>query len=275
MPRYVFRPLLMAVRSALVGSLFVVGASSGALAQEQRTDRNAFSWNARIGQGNWIQVRNLNGTINVERATGDRVEVTATKRWRESDPGSVRFEVKRYGSGDQSAVICAVWGDRTTCDENEYSTRGGTRNNDVSVQFTVRVPAGVRVRVSSVNGGVEVEGTTAEVHASSVNGSVRARSTGGPVHASSVNGSVTASMGRFTLDDDLSFSSVNGAVRVEFTDLENADVEMSTMNGSASTDFPLTVQGRFNPRSIRGTIGRGGPRVKLSTINGSVELRKR
>jgi hypothetical protein len=34
------------------------------------------------------------------------------------------------------------------------------------------------------------------------------------------------------------------------------------------------VSGRINPRRIRATIGSGGRRISLETVNGSVELRK-
>jgi hypothetical protein len=42
-------------------------------------------------------VRNLSGEINVVASNSDRVEVTATRQWRRSDPESVRFEVHKYG----------------------------------------------------------------------------------------------------------------------------------------------------------------------------------
>jgi hypothetical protein len=46
------------------------------------------------------------------------------------------------------------------------------------------------------------------------------------------------------------------------------------VNGSITTDFPLTVQGKWGPRKAHGTIGGGGRELSLETVNGSVELRK-
>ena len=54
----------------------------------------------------------------------------------------------------------------------------------------------------------------------------------------------------------------------------DADVDMRTVNGSLSADFPITLEGRVNPRRIRATIGKGGRRIRLETVNGSVELKK-
>jgi DUF4097 and DUF4098 domain-containing protein YvlB len=186
----------------------------------------------------------------------------------------VRFEVRKAGANEEDVVICAIWNDRTECDEDGYHSHN-VRNNDVSVQFRIAVPRGVKVGVSTVNGAVGVEGATSEVEASSVNGEVEATSSGGPVTASTVNGSVTARMGRFDNDEDLNFSTVNGSVVVEFTGDLDADIELSTVNGSFHTDYPVTLNGRLDPRHLRAKLGRGGRRIRLSTVNGNVEIRRR
>jgi len=54
----------------------------------------------------------------------------------------------------------------------------------------------------------------------------------------------------------------------------SADVRAETVNGEMDTDFPLTVMGKFGPRHLRGTIGNGGRSLELSTVNGSIHLRK-
>jgi hypothetical protein len=254
-------------------------ATTSAPAQEPSRQRDAFNWAGQIPAGRWIYVRNLNGEIRVEPSTGNRVEVVAEKTWRRGDPADVRIEVKKYGPGDQDVLICALWSETAYCDEDEYNDRGPRRNrrdNDVSVAFRVKVPRGVKVGAASVNGSVTVEGATSEVRVGTVNGSVEATSTGGPVEASTVNGSVFARMGRLTGTEDLNYSTVNGSIQVEFDgELTDADVEMSTVNGRFEINFPLTIQGRLNPRHLRARLGNGGRRIKLTTVNGNVELRKR
>jgi hypothetical protein len=261
-------------RRGAVAAILLTIATPAVLAA-QGSER-AFSFNERVPNGEWVRVRNVNGEIRVTASTSDRVEITATKRWRRGDPKDVRIESRKTGNG--GILVCAFWTENATCSENGYSShnegRDRNRNNDVSVDFEVRIPKGVKVGVNTVNGQVSVEGAGDEVNANTVNGSVTATSTGGPVTANTVNGSVHARMARLTGDEDLTFSSVNGTVVAEFgTDID-ANIELSTVNGRFQTDWPVTITGRVDPRHLRATLGKGGRRIRLSTVNGNVELRK-
>jgi hypothetical protein len=266
-------------RTALAALTTVVAGSTGltsVAAAQQRSDRD-FSWDGRITSGKWLYVRDLNGSIRVERATGDRAEVTAVKRSRRGNPEDVRIETRRIGGDDGDVIICAFWTENASCDEDGYRSHGDNNrrdhDNDTSVEFTVKLPAGVRLNVSTVNGGVTVAGATSEVRASTVNGRVSAASSGGPVNASTVNGDIDVRM-RELGTGDLEYSTVNGSIEIEVPANLDADLDMRTVNGSLSADFPITLQGRVNPRRMRATIGKGGRRIRLETVNGSVELRK-
>ena len=266
----------MALRSrATLAALLFVVAPAVLGAQERRTER-AFTLNERVPAGQWLRVRNVIGEVRVRPGTSDRVEVVATKTWRRGDPAIVRIESRK--SADGSILVCAFWTENATCSEDGYRSRGegrSNRNNDVAVDFEVRLPKGVHIGAWSVNGEVSVDGATGEVEAGSVNGSVDATSSGGPVQASSVNGTVHARMGRVGSTEDLNFSSVNGNVIAEFGEDIDAQVELSTVNGRFQTDWPVTITGRVDPRRLRATIGKGGRRIRMSTVNGNVELRKR
>ncbi len=262
-----------AIAAALLASLFV---PSLAIAQERERDEKAFSWTGKIPAGSWVRVRNLNGGVDVEPGTGADTEITAEKNWRRGDPKDVRFEVIKDGD---NVTICALWFEQSSCDAEGYHTRGehgdrGRRNNDVNVHFTVKLAKGVKVLTSTVNGGIGIRGASAEAIAHTVNGKVDVATTTGPVEASTVNGGVRVRMDEIEGTGDMDFSTVNGSVTVEAPASLNAEVRMSTVNGGVSSDYPLTITGRIQPKSIRGTIGTGGRQIKLTTVNGSVELRK-
>lgn len=240
--------------------------------------RDAFAWNGAIPQGRWLYVRNMNGVIRVERASGGEAEVRARVRTHGGrEATEVRFVNQRASDG-QSVVICALWGERSSCDERgyrgEYNRRHDEGDGWASVEFNVRIPAGVRLEVTSVNGSVQVRGATSEVVAKTVNGSVRAETEGGPVRAETVNGSIDARMSTVGDARELSFESVNGSVTVSMPASLGAEVELSTVNGRVNTEFPITVSGRIDPKRLRATIGDGSRRVRMKTVNGSVNLRR-
>ena len=146
-------------------------------------------------------------------------------------------------------------------------------DNDVTVDFTVRVPAGVRFVGKTVNGEVAAADLSSDVQANTVNGSIRI-STAGYAEAQTVNGEIVASLGRATWSDALEFRTVNGGITLDLPAGLSTEVRATTVNGDIQTDFPLMVTGRLGPRRLHGTIGSGGRRLALETVNGSIRLRK-
>jgi len=260
----------MSVGLGLIGLLL---AASAAGAQESDT----FNWKGDLGERRTIYLRNVNGDVRIEPgASGRSVEVTAVKRWRRGDPEDVRIEARINSSGD--VIICALFREGASCDESGYRSgrdrsRGWRDDNDVSVEFTVRIPADARVDASTVNGELRVEGTSGEIRARTTNGDVEAFSSAGRVEASTVNGSITV---RTTSpsSEGLEYETVNGSITIELPASANADVELRTVNGRISSDFPMTLDGIIDPRRIRASIGSGGPRLRASTVNGSIRLRR-
>jgi hypothetical protein len=268
--------LALAVAAAV--PLITACAPTRAYAQSKQSD-TPFTWSGAVQAGRWVYVRNLNGSVRVEEGTGNKVEVRAEKQWRRGNPDDVKITVKQVGSGSGDVLICALWNDRSSCDEDGYHSHsdgwvhGDNDRNDVSVQFVIKLPAGVKVDASTVNGGVDVDGATSDVIARTVNGSVDARSTGGAVSARTTNGDIMASSPKLD-GDHTEFSTVNGTITVSLPASVNAEVDMRTVNGRLSSDFPLTIEGSFNPRRLHATLGKGGATLRLSTVNGSIRLRK-
>jgi hypothetical protein len=237
----------------------------------QRTGED-FSWSGRVAPGKTIEIKGVNGGIAAEPATGGEVEVVARKSGRRSDPDDVTIEVIEHAGG---VTLCAVYptprGDRPNQCAPGEGGRMNTKNNDVQVRFTVKVPAGVAFVGRTVNGAIEARGLKADVEAYTVNGSVQL-STRGTARATTVNGSIDAEMGTAAADA-LEFETVNGGITLTVPAGSGAEVSASTVNGDISTDFPLTVRGKFSHRRISGTIGRGGPPLHLTTVNGDIRLR--
>lgn len=234
-----------------------------------------WNWNKAVAAGKMVEIKGVNGDVVATPATGNEVQIIAHKSARKSDPESVKIQVVEHADG---VTICAVYPTPRNSD-NENECRPGekghmnTRNNDTEVDFEVRVPRGVQFAGRTVNGKVSATGMTAYTLGNTVNGSVRI-STTGLASAHTVNGGINVRMGQSNWSDDLDFATVNGSIILELPEPLNAEVSASTVNGSMSTDWPLTISGKWGPRHMRGRIGSGGRDLELATVNGDIEIRK-
>ncbi len=238
--------------------------------------QDEWTWQGRVAAGDAIEIKGVNGNIRAMAATGSEVEVVARKQeGRRGDPADVRLEVLEHSGG---VTICAVYPDDPDREPNACGAgRHGNisvHDNDTEVHFTVRVPAGVDFVGRTVNGEVEANALGGNVQAFTVNGSVAVEAAG-HAEAQTVNGSIRASLGRADWEGPMHFSTVNGSVTVELPDGVGAEVRAGTLNGAIETDFPLTVQGRFMSRKLRGVIGEGGRTLELETVNGTIRLLRR
>jgi hypothetical protein len=253
---------------------------------EAKAPQQDFHWRGRLASGEQIQINNVIGDIRAEPADGDEVVVTGVRHGRNAE--RVRIEVVRRREG---TVICAVYppdgNGRGWRDDDDDDDRGprdacnprstNSRDGDASVDFTVRVPASVKLAARTVSGNVEALRLRGPVDARSVSGNVRV-STAGPVQASSVSGSVTATLGRMGRQD-LTFRSVSGDVTLEVPAGIDAEFQARTLSGSIESDFPLLLGGGDEHgvrvgQQAHATLGRGGPALHVTTVSGDVVLRR-
>jgi DUF4097 and DUF4098 domain-containing protein YvlB len=258
------------VRSNLtaLATAFVAALAIPALAAQQE-----FHWTGQVAPGGAVEIKGINGGIQATGSSGGQVEVTAVKRGRKSDPAQVKVDVVEHAGG---VTICAVYpavdGQANTCAPGKGG-RLGAKDNDVVVEFQVKVPAGVRFVGRTVNGGISASGLSADAEATTVNGGVEIEA-GGTARATTVNGGITARLGRADWDGLLKLTTVNGGIDVAVPPGLNAELKASTVNGDIQTDFPVTMSGRISKRHVEGTIGSGGRQLEMETVNGSIELKK-
>lgn len=264
-------------------SLFLACVATSASAQS-----NDFRWSGVVAQGKSIEIKGVNGAVNAEFTSGNQVEVVATKSARRSDVTSVSVQVVQENG---NVTICAVYptperryrrdrgrSGRNNRDDGPNECRpgdGGHMNvneNDVKVDFTVKVPAGVKFFATTVNGGIDAQALRSDVDLATVNGRI-ALSTTGLGSANTVNGSIDASVGASAGTDPLEFRTVNGNITVKLPKNLNASLHADLMNGGFESDFPVMVQSfRARNKRIVGTIGKGGRDLDLHTVNGSIRL---
>jgi hypothetical protein len=247
---------------------------------QQASHSDEFRWNGIIAPGAAIEVQGINGEIIAEPTSGSEVQVSALKTSRRSDVNAVKMKVVQHAGG---VTICALYpnedgdypGDCGPGDgqSKERSGSGNMRNNDVQVNFTVRVPQGVSFVGKTVNGGINATSLTGNVITRTINGSIKI-STSGYAEAQTINGEINARLGDANWPRALTFQTINGEVNLELPSSLSTSVDAQTLNGGFNSDFPLTITTQISKKRVKGVIGPGGRELVLKTINGSINLRK-
>lgn len=206
-----------------------------------------------------ISLENVNGDVHVVTWDREEVKVDAVKRAKKQEHlDAVKIEVE--AKTDRIHI------------KTKYPDSRKHKNNSTSVDYTLTVPRQSHLaKISTVNGGVEIENVNGHVEANSVNGPVTASGLVSEVDLSSVNGSVKASFA--AVKSAVSLKSVNGSVTVAVPAEADADISAKTLNGGISTDFSLETKKHFPVgRNLDGKLGKGGPTIKLSSLNGGIRI---
>ena len=183
--------------------------------------------------------------------------------------------------GRDGIMVCALYeswnrGDEA-CDgrgDDEDRRDDRQRSIDVSVDFEVRVPAGVEFVGSMVSGDVEARDMESEVTATTVSGDVFV-STTEVAWGTTVSGSIDIEMGSSDWDD-LHFSTVSGDITLFLPEDLDADIDFESLSGDFRADFDVEIERRDNRwvgSHVRGTIGDGGRSLSFNTVSGDVRLR--
>jgi hypothetical protein len=245
------------------------------LASQEASRSDEFRWNGTVAAGAAIEVQGINGEIVAEPTGGSEVQVIALKTSRRSDVNSVKMKVVEHAGG---VTICALYPNEdgeypASCGpDSDGKGRGRIKNNDVQVNFTVRVPQRVGFVGKTVNGSISATSLNGNVITQTVNGSIKI-STSGYAEAKTINGDISARLGDSNWSNALNFQTINGGINLELPSGLGASIDAETLNGSFSSDFPLSVTTLTGRKHVKGVIGAGGRDLVLRTINGSINLR--
>lgn len=285
---------MVAAGAAVAGFFAAVGCDSVAAAQSGArgtVGHEDFRWSGRMARGNQLEVRGMVGNIEAGPASGSEVEVVGSRR----GDGSEDIRVEVVEDGDD-VIICAIYPGARPRRDADNACEVDYRDHDIDrgsarIDFTVRLPAGVRLSAGTLSGDVTAEGLRSRVDAATVNGDVRV-STTESASAASVSGNVTATFGA-SGSGDMEFATVSGDITLRLASNSNADIEVQTLSGDIDSDFDLRMGsmtgsddddeqprvGGINidvrvGRRARGSIGRGGPELSVNTVSGDIRLER-
>jgi DUF4097 and DUF4098 domain-containing protein YvlB len=210
-----------------------------------------------------VSVVNVNGRVEVEGVDGSKVEVQA--------------ERIAHGATDQLArelLPKISIDDRSTPDLVHVETgriAGILIGASFEVRYHVKTPRTTVVRVSSVNGGVEVRSLAGRASVRTTNGGVVAKDISGGLEARTVNGGVRTSFSSIGTSD-ITLSTVNGGIRLTVPESAKATVNATWVNGgfnSLGLKFETRDSGK---RHFEGLLNGGGTPINVNTVNGGIRI---
>ena len=246
-------------------------------------DDHAFEWTAELPAGATVHLLDGSGEITVRPASTQSASVTGTRRWRRGRERDIRFAVSHTGN---DYYICAMWRNSGKCGARGYrgKSTGGLlamfslfhRGTDASADLIAEIPANVTVDAKTSNGSVTVAGIAAGVTARTANGNVEASDVSGPLSLATTNGDVRLSAAVVSPSDPISLTTTNGNVRAELPAGTEGAFDLSVVNGSVESDFPLNQMSRARiGRHLVGQIGSSTRVVKMRSVNGGVFVTSR
>jgi Putative adhesin len=171
--------------------------------------------------------------------------------------------------------------------DNEMSVSSGVSRE---INLEIEVPTRTKLKVSTVDGGITVDGVDNEMEINTVDGGITLTNVGGSVVAHAVDGKIAATVTRVAPQAPMAFTSLNGDIDVTLPAAVKANLRLRSDQGDVFTDFDVQVTASASAnrtqqrngrglridvnRSINGTVNGGGPDFELRTFDGNIYVRK-
>ena len=145
-----------------------------------------------------------------------------------------------------------------------------------NVAYELQVPRKADLSVDATNGGINIGDVRGRIDAHTVNGGIQLNDVGGDIRGETVNGGLHVELAGEKYDGPgLDLKTVNGGVTLRVPSNFSGELDARTANGGIAVDFPITVSGLINRRQLTATLGSGGPRLRLSAVNGGITIARR
>jgi hypothetical protein len=249
-----------------------------------------------VSPGGVVALYNVFGSIKVEGYSGDKVmleidETMTARDEQELERGKKEFKLGFDAKADSVVAYTASpydtrphqrWEDRDDDNDN--------RHYNVKLEYTLKVPYKVNLRVSTINkGSIEIKDVTGALKVNNINGPITIVNAKGTTDARTVNGNMIINYVSAPPEAS-SYSTINGRVEVTYPANFAANLQFKSMNGQFFTDFADTevlpaqvlvtqdkkadgTRYKLN-KNTQIRIGAGGKLFKFETLNGNIYIKK-
>jgi hypothetical protein len=242
------------LRSAV---LFILALTVGSAAPGFAKSKD-FNQTYPLQPGGSFELQNVNGPVQVEGWDRNVIEIHAVKIAKEKESDLDRVSIEVDAKPNDVSVI------------TRYPQNEGV---EVAVEYTIRVPHCARIEhIGTVNGTVKIAGVESVEELRTVNGNIEIYEGGGSVHAHTTNGNVHLELAHFADQKGMAAETTNGSVLLAVPQDTQANLEARSLNGNFYSELPFSQETASRPREMRGKFGKGGPTIRLNTVNGGIRI---
>ena len=219
-----------------------------------------------LAAGGRVELENINGAVHITGWDQNEVKVDAVK-YANSKERLDEAQIEVDATSDTVSI-------RTKYRDHNHTWNSDGWNNPATVEYTLMVPRNARLdEIELINGSLDIHQVAGEVRASCVNGRLTAQGLQGRVKLETVNGRLEPQFDRLG-SSPIELSSVNGSVELTLPSDAKAELEASTVSGGIDNDFGLhVIHHRWVGHELKAELGGGGTRIKLSNVNGHIDIR--
>lgn len=253
--------------AALSLPLLLLAVSGCDIVTAEYGSRESAEWRKSydLQPGGRVEIRNVNGKIDVEPSNGRTLEVIAVKTAKAGSPEAAKEALERIEIAEQAS-------DGSVRIETRLPRSSGLfRGGSGEVHYTVRMPASTDSAFHTVNGGIEVAGLNGRLELETTNGGIKAHDVGGAVQASTTNGGIEVDVTRVT-DDGVSLSCTNGGIRLRVPPDAKATISASVTNGGINAEGLSLETTQSSRRRLEARLNGGGPQIKIEGTNGGIRI---
>lgn len=257
------RPFRLIATALVVASSAVLAACNLQLSNQAEA-KSEWKKTYALDPGGSLEIKNVNGRIEVEPSEGSEVSVVAeriAKAGTDAEAQKAAEAIEIVETATKTAVSLDTKMPMT-------SMLGGGRE----VRFHVRAPKGTVLALSSTNGTLTVRDMTGDLRLETTNGTIKGVNLEGSTRASTTNGTIDldyAALGA----NGVTAETTNGEVTVTVPKSAKASVNLRVSNGAISTSGLDLANSETTRKRVVGTLNGGGASIRIETTNGGVVLR--
>lgn len=254
------RNRLMVLFHSIAIAILLAGASTLSVSAQEQRDLPASEEIRRsfqLAPSALVSIESISGPVDIEKSNGNTAEVYIVRS------AQTQRELDCYRTIVEQTAAAGL------------SIRNEQQCRNVRARQRVRVslPTDVNLRIESVSGDVHIAAIDGSARLNSISGGVWMEQAGGDININSVSGSVNLNVLRLNTRG-LRLNSISGRIMLRLSDSINADVRVESISGNFESEIPGVSIDKVGDSDYRAQVGRGGTPISISSVSGSVTLRR-